>query len=76
MKFTIYGSGCAKCKQLTANAEEAAQALGLDYEVEKVTDVNDIIDAGIMRTPALAVDGVIAVEGKVASADDIKKLLG
>lgn len=76
MKFTIYGSGCAKCKQLTANAEEAAKALGLDYEVEKVTDVNDIIDAGIMRTPALAVDGEIVVEGKVASADDIKKLLG
>ncbi len=76
MKFTIYGSGCAKCKQLTANAEEAARALGLDYEVEKVTDVNDIIDAGIMRTPALAVDGEIAVEGKVTSADDIKKLLG
>ena len=76
MKFTIYGSGCAKCKQLTANAEEAARALGLDYEVEKVTDVNDIIDAGIMRTPALAVDGEIAVKGKVASADDIKKLLG
>jgi small redox-active disulfide protein 2 len=76
MKFTIYGSGCAKCKQLTTNAEEAAKALGLDYDVEKVTDVNDIIDAGIMRTPALAVDGEITVEGKVASADDIKKLLG
>jgi len=41
-----------------------------------VTDVNDIINAGVMRTPALAVDGEIAVEGKVASADDIKKLLG
>ncbi|MBL3555957.1 MULTISPECIES: thioredoxin family protein [Marinobacter] len=76
MKFTIYGSGCAKCKQLTANAEEAAKALGLDYEVVKVTDVNDIIDAGIMRTPALAMNDEIAVEGKVATADDIKKLLG
>lgn len=76
MKFTIYGSGCAKCKQLTANAEEAAKALGLDYEVVKVTDVNDIIDAGIMRTPALAMNDEIAVEGKVATADEIKKLLG
>lgn len=76
MKFTIYGSGCAKCKQLTVNAEEAAKALGLDYEIEKVTDVNDIIDAGIMRTPALALNDEIAVEGKVISADDIKKLLG
>ena len=64
MKFTIYGSGCAKCKQLTANAEDAANAKGLEYEVEKVTDTNAIIDAGIMRTPALAIDGEIVIEGK------------
>lgn len=76
MKFTIYGSGCAKCKQLTTNAEEAARELGLSYEVQKVTDVNAIIDAGILRTPALALDDEIVVEGKVASPADIKKLLG
>ncbi|MBU2873211.1 thioredoxin family protein [Marinobacter salexigens] len=75
MKMTIYGSGCAKCKQLTANAEEAANELGLSYEVEKVTDVNAIIDAGIMRTPALALNNDIIVEGKVASPADIKKHL-
>lgn len=75
MKFTIYGSGCAKCKQLTANAEQAAQALGLNFEVEKVTETSDIVDAGIMRTPALAIDGEIAVEGKVASAGEIERLL-
>ncbi|HPR06341.1 MAG TPA: thioredoxin family protein [Denitromonas sp.] len=75
MKFTIYGSGCAKCKQLTANAEAAANAKGLDYEVEKVTDTNAIIDAGIMRTPALAIDGEIVIEGKVANADEIQQLL-
>ena len=75
MKFTIYGSGCAKCKQLTSNAEHAAQAKGLEYEVEKVTDTNAIIDAGIMRTPALAIDGEIVIEGKVASAEDIQQLL-
>ena len=75
MKFTIYGSGCAKCKQLTVHAEEAAQALGLSYELEKVTDVNSIIDAGVMRTPALAVDGEIVLEGKVSSVDEIKALL-
>jgi len=75
MKFTIYGSGCAKCNQLTANTEEAAKAKGIQYEVEKVTDTNAIIDAGIMRTPALAVDDEIVIEGKVASAADIKKLL-
>ncbi len=75
MKFTIYGSGCAKCKQLTANAESAANALGLSYEVDKVLDVNDIIAAGIMHTPALAADDDIIVEGKVASSDEIKALL-
>jgi len=75
MKFTIYGSGCAKCKQLTANAEDAANTKGLDYEVEKVTDTNAIIDAGIMRTPALAIDGDIVLEGKVATAEEIQQLL-
>lgn len=75
MKFTIYGSGCAKCKQLTANAEEAANAKGVKYEIEKVTDTNAIIDAGIMRTPALAIDGEIVIEGKVANTDEIQHLL-
>ena len=76
MKLTIYGSGCAKCRQLTANAEAAAQALGKSYEVEKVTDTNAIIDAGVMRTPALAIDGDIVIEGKVSNPDEIKGLLG
>lgn len=75
MKFTIYGSGCAKCKQLTENAEEAAKAKGLTIEIEKVTDTNAIIDAGIMRTPALAIDDEIVIEGKVADANEIQKFL-
>ena len=75
MKFQIYGSGCSKCETLTANTESAAQALGITYEVEKVTDINAIIDAGVMRTPALAVDGKVIVEGKVVGADKIQKLL-
>lgn len=75
MNFKIYGSGCAKCKQLTAHTEAAARALGITYELEKITDVNGIIDAGVMHTPALAVDDEIVVEGKVPSADAIEKLL-
>lgn len=75
MKLTIYGSGCAKCKQLTANAEAAATSLELAYEVEKISDTNAIIDAGVMRTPALAIDGAIVIEGKVSSADELKALL-
>ncbi|OCX92036.1 MAG: redox-active disulfide protein 2 [Pseudomonas sp. CO183] len=76
MKLTVYGSGCAKCQQLTANAEAAARRLGLDFEVEKVTDVNAIIDAGVMRTPALAIDEEIVVEGKVPSSEELQQLLG
>lgn len=75
MKLTIYGSGCAKCKQLTVNAEAAASALGLSFVVEKVTDMNGIIDAGVMHTPALAVDGRVVTEGKIPSAEDLKGLL-
>ena len=75
MNFKIYGSGCAKCKLLAAHAEAAAASLGITYEIEKITDVNGIIDAGIMRTPALAVDGEIVIEGKVPSADALAKLL-
>jgi len=75
MKLEIYGSGCSKCKTLEANAEAAAQALGLAYELEKITDMNAIIDAGVMRTPALGVDGRIVVEGKVVAVDELRKLL-
>ncbi|HAA44396.1 MAG: small redox-active disulfide protein 2 [Halomonas sp. 54_146] len=75
MKLKIYGSGCKKCQQLTANAQEAAEALGLTVDIEKVTDVNAIIDEGVMRTPALGVDDNIVIEDKVASAEEIKQLL-
>ncbi len=76
MKLKIYGSGCSKCNLLTQHAETAAQALGLSYDIEKVTDVNAIIDAGVMRTPALAVNDDIVVEGAVPSAEQLKKYLG
>lgn len=75
MKLQIYGSGCSKCKLLTANAETAANTLGMQYDVEKITDVNAIIDAGVMRTPTLAIDGKIVVEGSVLSAAELEKLL-
>ena len=75
MKLKVYGSGCAKCKLLAENAEAAAQALEVNYEIEKVTDINKIIDAGVMRTPALAVNDEIVVAGSVPSADKIKKYL-
>jgi len=75
MNLKIYGSGCAKCNLLTTHTEAAAQALGISYQLEKVTDMNGIIDAGVMHTPALAVDDDLVIEGRVPSAEQIKKLL-
>ncbi len=75
MRMTIYGKGCSKCELLASHAESAAKSLGIPYELKKVTDINEIIDAGIMRTPALAVDDEVVVEGAVASEDKIKTLL-
>jgi len=75
MKIQILGSGCAKCRQLTAVAEQAAQDLGLQYELEKVTDIKRYADFGIMFTPALVVDGTVKLSGRVPSLDETKKLL-
>lgn len=75
MKIQILGTGCPKCKKLTENTEEAAKAAGVDYEIEKVTDINDIMKYGVMMTPALAVDGEVKTVGKVATADEIEKIL-
>lgn len=74
-KIQILGSGCAKCRQLTAITEQAAQDLGLQYELEKVTDITRYADFGVMFTPALVVDGVVKLSGKVPSFDEAKKLL-
>ena len=75
MKLQILGTGCAKCNALTQATEQAAKALGLPYELEKVTDLQRIMLFGVMITPALVVDGKVKVSGKVPSADEIKKLL-
>lgn len=75
IKLQVLGSGCAKCIALGQHAEAAAQALGLNYELEKVKDMNAIIDAGVTRTPALAVNGAIKSTGKVLSVDEIKAML-
>ncbi|TFH17299.1 MAG: thioredoxin family protein [Lentisphaerales bacterium] len=75
MKIQILGTGCPKCKLLAENAEAAAKAVGVEYDLEKVTDINDIIAFGIMMTPGLAVDGEVKVSGKVASVEEIKEWL-
>ena len=75
MKIQILGTGCPKCHKLAENAVQAADNLGLDYELVKVTNLNDIMEFGVMITPALAVDGQVKVVGKVPSVDEIKTLM-
>ncbi len=74
-KLQILGTGCPKCKMLAEFTETAAKDLGIEYEIEKVTDINDIMKFGVMMTPALAIDGQVKVVGKVPSAEEIKKML-
>lgn len=75
MQLLVIGPGCAKCKTLAANTEQAAKELGLSYELNKVTDLKQIIALGVMMTPALAVNGTIKVVGKVPSIPEIKTIL-
>ena len=74
-KLQILGTGCPKCKKLAENTEAAAKTLGIEYELEKVTDINQIMGFGVAMTPALAVDGEVKVAGKVPGVDEIKTLI-
>ena len=75
MKIAIYGTGCKKCKQLFANAEAAVAAAGVAAEIVKVEALNEIVQAGIMFTPGLAIDGEVKSTGKVPTADQIAQWL-
>ena len=75
-KIQVLGTGCAKCEKLAENTKQAANILGIEYEMEKVTGVNEIMAFGVMTTPALAVDGQVVIVGKVPSAAEIKKMIG
>jgi small redox-active disulfide protein 2 len=74
-KIQILGTGCPKCKKLAENARTAAKDAGIECEIVKVTDINEIMKFGVMLTPALAIDGQVKVVGKVPSPDEIKKML-
>jgi small redox-active disulfide protein 2 len=75
MVIKILGTGCPKCKQLEANAIKAVEASGISASVEKVSDLNKIMDYGVMMTPALVIDEVVKSAGKVLTADEIKKII-
>jgi small redox-active disulfide protein 2 len=75
IKIQILGTGCPKCKKLAEFTETAAKELGLEYELEKVTKISDIMKFGVMATPGLVVDGQVKVVGKVPAVEEIKKIL-
>lgn len=71
----VLGTGCPKCKKLEEMTRQAASEIDLECEVLKVTDINAIVNFGVMMTPALAVDGVVKVSGRVPSLEEIKSLI-
>ncbi len=75
MKIQVLGSGCPKCRTLTERVEEAVAELGLDCEIEKITEINKIVEFGVMMTPGLVIDGDVKSAGKLLSIQEIKDLL-
>jgi small redox-active disulfide protein 2 len=75
MKILILGVGCPKCKTLMANVEEAGKELNLQAEIEKVTEIQEIVTYGVLSTPGLVVDGTVVSAGKVLNVDEIKTIL-
>ena len=73
MKIEILGTGCPKCKRTLANAEKAVKELGVDVEIVKVDKINDIMNYGVMMTPALAIDGDVKISGKIPDPKQIAK---
>lgn len=71
----ILGTGCPKCTILAETTEQAAKDMGIEYRLEKVKDIQKIISFNVLMTPALVVDGVVKVAGRVPSLDEIKKML-
>jgi small redox-active disulfide protein 2 len=74
-KLQILGTGCPKCAKLAENAKAAAEALGIEYEIVKVTDIEEIMRFGVMMTPALAVDGEVKLSGKAPGVEELKKYM-
>ncbi|MCX7641187.1 MAG: thioredoxin family protein [Elusimicrobiales bacterium] len=74
VKIQILGAGCIKCSKLYENAERAAKELGIDYEIEKISDFKKISQMGVVITPALAINGEVKISGRVPSIEALKEL--
>ena len=75
MTIEILGTGCPKCKKLEENAKEAVKELGIEAEFGKVSEINKIMEYGVMMTPALAIDGKVVSAGKLLNKEEISRLL-
>jgi small redox-active disulfide protein 2 len=75
MKIEILGTGCPKCKKLTENVEAALNEKGLNAEIVKVTDINKIIEYGVMTSPALVIDGKVVSAGRTLTTEEIGRLI-
>ncbi len=75
MDIKILGSGCKKCNKLEANVNEALKLVGLNANVEKVTDMVEITSYGVMQTPALVIDNKVVAYGKLLSVKDLVKII-
>ena len=76
MKIEVIGTGCPKCKKLGELAQQIAEELGVEYEIEKVTDLSKIVELGVTATPALAIDGEVVLVGRVPSYEKLKEIIG
>ena len=74
-KLQILGTGCPKCNKLAEVTQQAAKESGVEYEIEKVTDIKKIMAFGVMATPALVIDGEVKVMGKVPDSGDIMRMI-
>ena len=74
-KIEVVGTGCAKCKRLLANAEQAVRDLKITADVIKIDDIDEIVNRGIMLTPALFINGKVRVEGRVPDVNEIKTMI-
>ena len=74
-KIQVLGMGCPKCNKVAENAEAAAKEMGIEFEIEKIKDLNVITGFGVMLTPAIVIDGQVVASGKVPSVEEIKKML-
>ncbi|MFO7882006.1 MAG: thioredoxin family protein [Kosmotogaceae bacterium] len=75
MKIEVLGSGCPKCKQTEKIMKKAVEELDFDAEVLKVTDISEIMERGVVATPAVSVDGKVIISGKIPKLEEAKKLL-